>query len=56
MGLLSRTPPPLVGIDISTTAVKLLGLSAVGDKYRIDSYAVVPLPPDSMAEKNIVAE
>ncbi|MEC9341119.1 MAG: pilus assembly protein PilM [Pseudomonadota bacterium] len=55
MGLLSRTPPPLVGIDISTTAVKLLGLSAVGDKYRIDSYAVVPLPPDSMAEKNIVA-
>lgn len=53
MGLLRRTPPPLVGIDISTTAVKLLGLSANGDGYRVDHYAVAPLPPEAIVEKNI---
>lgn len=55
MGLFRRTPPPLVGIDISTTAVKLLGLSANGDGYRVDHYAVVPLAPEAIAEKNIAA-
>lgn len=55
MGLFRRTPPPLVGIDISTTAIKLLGLSAHGDSYRVDHYAVTPLPPEAIAEKNIVA-
>ncbi len=55
MGLLKRTPPPLIGIDISTTAVKLLGLSAHGDGFRVDHYAVTPLPPEAIAEKNIAA-
>ena len=54
MGLLKRTPPPLVGLDISTTAVKLLGLSEKDGKYKVDAYAVVPLPPDSVSERNIV--
>ncbi len=44
---------PLVGIDISATAVKLLELSRSGSKYRVESYAVEPLPANSVVDKNI---
>lgn len=54
MGLFSASRAPLVGVDISTTAVKLLQLSQVGTRYRIDHYALEPLPPNAMVEKNIV--
>lgn len=54
MGLLSSNAPALVGIDISSTAVKLLQLTQVGGRYRIEHYAVEPLPPNAVAEKNIV--
>lgn len=54
MGLFHRIPPPLVGLDISTTAVKLLGLSGKEGSYKVDSYAVVPLPAESVSERNIV--
>nr|WP_221301250.1 pilus assembly protein PilM [Rehaibacterium terrae] len=46
--------PPLVGIDISSTAVKLLQLSQSGGRYRVEHYAVEPLPPNAVVEKNIV--
>lgn len=54
MGLLGNTKTPLVGIDISSTAVKLLQLSHTGGRYRVEHYAVEPLPPNAVAEKNIV--
>ncbi|MFZ2235711.1 MAG: pilus assembly protein PilM [Dokdonella sp.] len=54
MGLLSSNAPALVGIDISSTAVKLLQLTQVGGRYRIEHYAVEPLPPNAVSEKNIV--
>ena len=54
MGLLSTKTPPLIGVDISSTAVKLLQLSRAGDRYRVEHYAVEPLPPNAVAEKNIV--
>ena len=44
----------MVGIDISSTAVKLLQLAQVGGRYRIEHYAVEPLPPNAVSEKNIV--
>ncbi|MDH5436043.1 MAG: pilus assembly protein PilM [Gammaproteobacteria bacterium] len=44
---------PLVGLDISSTAVKLLELSEQGSRYRVESYAVEPLPPNSVVEKTI---
>jgi len=50
---LGRKKPTILGLDISTTAVKLLELSKSGDKYRVESYAVEPLPPNSVIEKNI---
>ena len=51
--LFKRTRPPLVGLDISSSAVKLLELSKSGSRYRVESYAVEPLPPNSVVEKNI---
>jgi type IV pilus assembly protein PilM len=40
-------------LDISSTAVKLLELSRSGSRFRVESYAVEPLPPNSVVEKNI---
>lgn len=51
--LFKRSRPPLIGLDISSTAVKLLELSRSGSRYRVESYAVEPLPPNSVVEKNI---
>ncbi len=45
--------PPVLGLDISSTAVKLLELGRSGDRYRVESYAVEPLPPNSVVEKKI---
>lgn len=50
---LNPHPKALVGLDISSTAVKLLELSYSGSRYRVESYAVVPLPPNAVSEKNI---
>ncbi len=44
---------PILGIDISATAIKLLELSRSGSKYRVESYAVEPLPQNSVADKTI---
>ncbi|KAF3977812.1 MAG: pilus assembly protein PilM [Methylococcales symbiont of Iophon sp. n. MRB-2018] len=43
----------VLGIDISTTAIKLLELSKSETQYRVESYAVAPLPQDSVVDKNI---
>lgn len=51
--LLKRNRPPLLGLDISSTAVKLLELSWNGSRYRVESYAVEPLPPNSVVEKSV---
>ncbi len=53
MGLFSRKSTPVIGIDVSSTAVKLLELSGSGRKYKVESYAVEPLPANSVVEKNI---
>ena len=54
MGLVKKSQAPLIGVDISSTAVKLLQLVRSGDRYRVEHYAVEPLPPDAVVEKNIV--
>ncbi len=53
MGLFSRKQPHVLGVDVSSTAVKLLELSGSGDKFRVEAYAVEPLPPNAVVEKNI---
>ena len=53
MFFLKRKKPLLLGVDISTAAVKLLELSKAGVRYRVESYAVVPLPQDAVVDKTI---
>ena len=43
----------MLGLDISSTSVKLLELSRSGGKYRVESYGVEPLPNNAVVEKNI---
>ena len=43
----------LLGLDISTSSVKLLELSHSGDRYRVESYGVEPLPPNAVKEQVI---
>lgn len=45
--------PAVLGLDISSTAIKLLELGKSGDRLRVESYAVEPLPANSVIEKNI---
>ncbi len=54
--LLSRkSQQTLLGIDISSTSVKVLELSRAGDyRYRVESFWVEPLPLNAVLEKNIV--
>ncbi|NOR43225.1 MAG: type IV pilus assembly protein PilM [Gammaproteobacteria bacterium] len=53
MGLLNSNKPNLLGLDISSTSVKLLELVRDGDKYRVQSLAVEPLPDNAVVDKNI---
>ena len=50
---LNKKPKALLGVDITSSAVKLLELSRHGDSYRVESYLVRPLPPNTVVEKNI---
>ncbi|PTU00676.1 pilus assembly protein PilM, partial [Pseudomonas sp. HMWF031] len=52
-GLFNKKTDTLLGIDISSTSVKLLALSRQGARYRVEAYAVEPLPANAVIEKNI---
>lgn len=43
----------LVGVDISSTSVKLLELDIRDGRYWVESYGILPLPPHAVVEKNI---
>ncbi|MGD8593276.1 MAG: pilus assembly protein PilM [Gammaproteobacteria bacterium] len=51
--LIAPKKSSLIGLDISSTSVKLLELSQQSDGYRVEAYAAEPLPPNSVVEKNI---
>lgn len=56
MWLLKPTPIPVVGVDISSTAIKMLELAQVGKgskSYRVESYAVEPLASKVVDDKVI---
>ncbi|MFP5409359.1 MAG: pilus assembly protein PilM [Gammaproteobacteria bacterium] len=51
---LSAKGLPMLGLDISTTAVKLVELSDAGKgKLRVERYVIQPLPKDAVADGNI---
>jgi type IV pilus assembly protein PilM len=53
LSLFKKKSKNLLGIDISSSSIKLLELSKQGDKYRVERYATRPLPPGAVVEKNI---
>lgn len=50
---LSKPAKPMLGLDISSSAVKLIELSQSADRYKVESYRVMPLPANTVVEKNI---
>lgn len=53
MSLLKQKKPVMLGLDISSTTVKLLELSRSGRRYKVESLAIEALPDDAVSEKNI---
>ncbi len=56
MNFFKRKVKAMIGLDISSTSVKLLELSRHGNSYRVESYGVKALPIGSVIEKNISDE
>lgn len=47
---------PLVGLDISSSAVKMVELAEAGsNQYRLERYAIEPLPRDAVSDGNIAS-
>ena len=53
LGLFKKKSNVLLGLDISSTSVKFLELLKTNNRFRVESYAVEPLPPNAVVEKNI---
>ncbi len=50
---LKVSSPPLVGIDISSSTIKVLELSRLDNQYTVETYGTELLPPQSVQEKTI---
>ncbi len=53
MSLFKNKAKPIVGVDISSTCVKLVALTRHNNGYRVENYAVQALPQGAVVEKNI---
>jgi len=49
-----RAKKTLLGLDITTSSVKLIELTVSGRSYRVETYAAEPTPPNAINEKAIV--
>jgi len=52
MSFFKRNNPNVLGIDVSSSAVKLIELSRHGSGYRVESYAVAALPDNAVIDNN----
>lgn len=52
-GLFKKKNKILLGVDISSTTVKLLELSHNNGRYQVESYASEPLPANAVVEQSI---
>src|SRR5437763_2067569 len=51
---LDTSAPPLIGVDIASTSLKLVELSEAGKgTYRLERYVIEPLPKDVVTDGNI---
>ncbi len=53
LSILQKKNNPVLGIDISSTSVKILELSRAGGRYRVECYGVEPLPASAIVENNV---
>src|SRR5256885_11071417 len=54
MFFLQRKYRALLGLDITTSSVKLIELAMGGGQYRVEAYAAEPTPQNAINEKAIV--
>ncbi|HSY07313.1 MAG TPA: pilus assembly protein PilM [Steroidobacteraceae bacterium] len=54
MFLFQRKYRPLLGLDITTSSVKLIEIAMAGGQYRVEAYAAEPTPQNAINEKAIV--
>ncbi len=55
LDFLQASTPPLIGVDISSSSVKMVELSETPKKggYVVERYAIEPLPKDAVSDGNI---
>jgi type IV pilus assembly protein PilM len=52
--LFKARTPPLIGVDISSSSVKMVEIADAGKgAYRVERYVIEPLPRDAVADGNI---
>lgn len=51
--LFNKKSKALIGVDISSTSVKVLELSHNNGRYQVEAYASEPLPPNAIVEQAI---
>ena len=50
-----ETTPPLIGVDISSSSVKMVELSSPSKgSYQLEGYAITPLPKDAIVDGNVM--
>lgn len=53
--LVKPKTPPLIGVDISSSSVKMVELSSTGrGKYRLERYTIEPVPHEAVVDGNIM--
>ncbi len=52
-GLLKNKSNAVLGVDISSTSVKVLALGLSGRRYKVEAFGIEPLPVGAIVENNI---
>ena len=51
--LMGTAAPPLVGVDIGSSSIKVLQLGRSGSDYRVEAFAIEPVPEGAVSEGTI---
>lgn len=51
--IFGRKSVPMLGVDISTSSIKMVELARSGDRYSVESYAAEPTPEGAITDKQI---
>lgn len=54
LSIFNKKTPPTIGLDISSTAVKLIQLSRSDSGVRVENFAIEPLPAGAVKDKVVV--